>query len=365
MNPGPYGQLRPAMPSFAFQQPLVSLTFGAGSLAKLPAVLEVCGIRRPLLVPTPSQRTTGERVAAMLPVAGHFAGVAPHVPAEAVTALAAQARETGADGLIALGGGAAIDLAKAASAGTKLPVIAVPTTYGGSELTAHAGRTSGRAKEPVASGPPRGVIYDPELTLELPARASAGSAMNALAHCIEALYAPKAQPLALLAAEEALRRMPAALRAVARDLRDAAGREELLYGGYLAGVALAGSGMALHHRICHVLGGRYGIAHGDANAVILPHAVRFNAPAAPETIARAGRALGVPAEDVADALADLARACGAATSLRELGLEHGELEAVADGALAAPMVNPRPVDRAELLELLEAAWSGRLAGVER
>jgi len=189
--------------------------------------------------------------------------------------------------------------------------------------------------------------------------------MNALAHCVEALYAPKAQPLALLAAEEALRRMPGALRAVARDLHDAGGREELLYGGYLAGVALAGSGMALHHRICHVLGGRYGIAHGDANAVILPHAARFNAPAAPEAIARAARALGVSAGELPDALADLARACGAATSLRELGLDHGELDAVADGALAAPLVNPRPVDRAGLRQLLEDAWSGRLAGVER
>jgi maleylacetate reductase len=123
--------------------------------------------------------------------------------------------------------------------------------------------------------------------------------------------------------------------------------------------------MALHHRICHVLGGRYGIAHGDANAVILPHAARFNAPAAPEALDRAGRALGVPGADVPDALAALAREAGAPATLEELGLEHEELRAVADGVLSAPLVNPRPVDRPGLLQLLDRAWSGRLAGVER
>ncbi len=352
------------MRAFSYRQPPLSLTFGAGSLAKLADVLNACDIARLLLVPAPSQRAVADRVAAALGagVVGRFDGVAPHVPASAVAALAALARETGAGGLLALGGGAAIDLAKAASFSTAVPVVAVPTTYGGSELTAHAGRTTGRTKEAVASGPPRAVVYDPDLTYDLPVRASAGSAMNALAHCIEALYAPGAQPLALLAAEEALRRIPPALRVAARTPRDPAAREELLFGAYLAAVALAGSGMALHHRICHVLGGRYGIAHGDANAVILPHAVRFNAPAAPEALARAGRALGT--KDVAEALAALARETGAPTSLEELGLDRGELGAVADGALAAPLVNPRPVDRAQLLALLDGAWSGLPASVE-
>ncbi len=353
------------MPSFSYQQQPVSITFGPGALAKLPEVLVDCGVVRPLLVPTPSQRATADLLAATLgtEVAGRFDGVAPHVPSTAVEALASMARDTNADGLIALGGGAAIDLAKAASFGTKLSVVAVPTTYGGSELTGHAGRTTGRTKEGVATGPPRAVVYDPELTYDLPVRASAGSAMNALAHCVEALYAPRPQPLALLAAEEGLRRMPAAMRTIANEPRDPAAREELLYGAYLAGVALAGSGMAVHHRICHVLGGRYGIAHGDANAVILPHAVRFNAAAAPDAIARVARALDVT--DVPEALAALGRDAGAATSLEELGLSHDELGAVADAVLAAPLPNPRPVDRRGLMLLLEDAWRGSLSSVER
>lgn len=355
------------MPTFAFQQPLVSITFGAGSLAKLPGVLQAVGVARPFLVPTPSQWPVAELLAQTLEggTAGSFSGVAPHVPARAVEDLAKQALKDGADGLIAIGGGAAIDLCKAASFGTQLRVVALPTTYGGSELTAHAGRTTGGTKGSVASGPPRAVVYDPELTYDLPLRTGAGSAMNALAHCIEALYAPQPQPLALLAADEALRRLPPAMRAVAADLRDPAAREDLLFGAYLAGVALAGSGMALHHRICHVLGGRYGIAHGDANAVILAHAAQYNLPAAPEAFARAGRALGVAAGDVPDALATLGREAGAATSLEELKLDREELGTVADGVLLAPLVNPRPIGRPALIQLLERAWSGPLAGVER
>ena len=188
----------------------------------------------------------------------------------------------------------------------------------------------------------------------MPLRAGAGSAMNALAHCVEALYAPRPQPLALLAAEEGLRRIPPALRAVSAAPRDPGARAELLFGAYLAGVALAGSGMALHHRICHVLGGRYGIAHGDANAVILPHAARFNTPGAPEALAKVARALGV--DDAADGLARLARDAGAATSLRELGLDRAELPAIADLVLAQPLANPRPVERDALVALLEDAW---------
>lgn len=344
------------MRSFIYQQSPVFVTFGAGTLAKLPDALRACDGTRALLAVSPSQRSVAARAEALLgtALAGRFDGVAPHVPGSAVEALGALARERGADVLVALGGGAAIDLCKASAAGTEMRVLAVPTTYGGSELTMHAGRTDGRAKSPVVSGAPRAVVYDPELTYDLPLRAGAGSAMNALAHCVEALYAPRPQPLALLAAEEGLRRIPPALRAVSAAPRDPGARAELLFGAYLAGVALAGSGMALHHRICHVLGGRYGIAHGDANAVILPHAARFNTPGAPEAFAKVARALGV--DDAADGLARLARDAGAATALRELGLDRAELPAIADLVLAQPLANPRPVERDALVALLEDAW---------
>jgi maleylacetate reductase len=345
------------MLSFTYQQSPVFVTFGAGALGKLPEALRTCEGTRALLVVSPSQRGVAARAEALLgtALAGRFDGVAPHVPGSAVEALGELARERAVDILVALGGGAAIDLCKSAAARTEMRVLAVPTTYGGSELTMHAGRTDGRTKSAVVSGAPRAIVYDPELTYDLPLRAGAGSAMNALAHCVEALYAPRPQPLALLAAEEGLRRIPPALRAIASEPRDPAARAELLFGAYLAGVALAGSGMALHHRICHVLGGRYGIAHGDANAVILPHATRFNAAAAPDALAKAAHALGT--DDVAAEIACLARDAGAATSLQELGLDRAELPVIAGLALSQPLANPRPVERDELVVLLEHAWA--------
>ncbi len=347
------------MHSFAFEQPPLTVTFRAGALESLPEALRACDASRPVFVPTPSQRSVAERAAALAGVgsAARFDGVLPHVPKGVVAALRAFADERRADAYVAIGGGAAIDLAKAASAATALQVIAIPTTYGGSELTRFAGQTDNGEKGRVVSRAPRALLYDPELTRDLSLRASAGSAMNALAHAVEALYAPGAAPLALLAAEEALRRIAPALRALPRDPRDLGTRTELLYGGYLGGVALAGSGMALHHRICHVLGGRYGIAHGDANAVILPHVVRFNASAASGAIEHVARALGT--EDAATALATLARDAGAPTSLAELGLPADELGTLADVVLSQPLTNPRPVEHPALLALLADAWPQR------
>jgi maleylacetate reductase len=347
------------MLSFTVRAAPLFVTFAAGALSKLPAAFEACAGTRAVIAATPSLQAVAVRAGELLgsSLVGTFEGVRPHVPGSAVKALAALATEREADVLIALGGGAAIDLCKAAAAGTALQVLAIPTTYGGSELTMHAGRTEARAKSAVASGAPRAVVYDPELTYTLPVRAGAGSAMNALAHCVEALYAPQPQPLALLAAREALGRIPPAMRIIADAPGDPFGRAELLYGAYLAGVALAGSGMALHHRICHVLGGRYGIAHGDANAVILPHVARFNEPAAPAALATVALALGVV--DASEGLAQLARDAGAAQSLHELGLDRAELPVIADLVLSQPLANPRPVDRAQLVALLEAAWETR------
>ncbi len=345
------------MPSFSFEQPPVHITFRTGALVTLPDALRASQAKRPVFVPSPSQYRTAERAEALdIESVGRFEGVTQHVQATSVDALRALADERSADSFVALGGGSAIDLCKAASFETPRPVIAIPTTYGGSELTRGAGRTMKREKSAVVWRAPRAIVYDSELTLDLPLRPSAGSAMNALAHCVEGLYAPQAQPLALLAAENGIRLLGRALRALPGAPRDAALREQLLYGAYLAGVALAGTGMALHHRICHVLGGRYGIAHGDANAVILPHVVRFNAPAAESAIAQVANALET--KDAAEALVNLARNATAPTSLRELELPETELAQLADIALATPLRNPRPVERAALLELLQKAWHG-------
>jgi maleylacetate reductase len=357
MNLRAHGKTPAGMPSFRFAQPEVYVVYRPGALAALPEALGASGAKRPLLVPSPSQRPVADRAEALdIASVGRFEAVTQHVQAESVDALRALAEERAADSFVALGGGSAIDLCKAASFQTTRAVVAVPTTYGGSELTRGAGRTSNGEKGSVVWHAPRAIVYDPELTLDFPLRASAGSAMNALAHCVEGLYAPQAQPLALLAAEEAIRQIAPALRALPQGPHDLDVRARLLYGGYLAGVALAGTGMALHHRLCHVIGARYGVTHGDANAVVLPHVVRFNAAAAPEAMARVARALET--DDVAATLATLARDASAPTSLRELQIPENELARIAELALAAPLENPRSVEPEALRELLSQAWHG-------
>ncbi|MDQ3857620.1 MAG: iron-containing alcohol dehydrogenase, partial [Actinomycetota bacterium] len=311
------------------------------------------GIERPLVVTT--KRWSEGNSLLLSPVGAVFDGVRPHVPAETVEAAAGAAR--GHDGLVGLGGGSAIDTAKAASARTRLPVVSVPTTYSGAEWTSGFGvRDEERGVKAGGSGAClAGIVYEPELTLSLPRAETGGTALNALAHCAEALYVDGRNDEADRAALAGAARIVRALPAVLADGDDREARRLLLEGAMHAGAALAGAGLGLAHAMAQALGGRFGIPHGAANALCLPPALRFNEPVAGEALARLASALET--DEAAARSEALARLAGF-RRLRDLGVPEGELEAVAEAAVlrAGARANPRPASPADVLALLRSVW---------
>jgi alcohol dehydrogenase class IV len=291
-----------------------------------------------------------------------FTSVRPHVPIQVAEAARALATSVRADAVLSVGGGSTTGTAKAIALTTGLPIIAVPTTYAGSEVTPVWGLTEEARKTTGVDHRvlPRTVIYDPELTVTLPADLSAASGLNALAHCVEAFWAPRRNPISSLAAEEGIRALAAGLPSVHATPGDLAARSDLLYGAYLAGSAFAVAGSGLHHKICHALGGAYNLPHAQTHAIVLPEVLAFNAPAAPDAARRIGRALrGGPDGDPVGALRALSARLGIPRGLRELGLEEDQIDVVA--ALVEPAVptdNPRRADRAALREIIHAAWAG-------
>ena len=335
-----------------------TVMFGAGSLAALPAELDRHSLRR-LLVLTTSGRSRdidvlranlGERIAAVM------AGAEQHVPAGRVTDAVGEIDRVGADALLAFGGGSAIGLAKAAVLTRPLPIVAVPTTYSGSEMTPVWGVTEAGSKrtgrDPRVA--PGYVVYDPVLTLSLPARVSAASGMNAIAHAVEALYADGASPIAAGAAEQAIRSLGVALPLIVRSPGDLAARTLAMRGGHLAGVALSLTTMGLHHKICHVLGGTFGLPHAETHAVMLPRVVAFNAPAAPEAMARIAAALG--ADDAAGGLRKLNETLGLTMTLSDLGFRASDIDRAAELVTTAGYPNPRPVTANDVKERLRESF---------
>ena len=335
--------------------------FGAGSLARLPAELDLLGAKRALLLSTPEQSDAVRRVAASLGAlaAGVYDRAAMHVPVEIAEDARRVARELDADIGITVGGGSTTGLGKAIALTSGLPILAVPTTYAGSEMTPIYGLTEGGAKKTGRDARvlPKTVIYDPELTLSLPAARSASSGMNAIAHCVEALYAQDANPVISLMAEEGIRALGAALPAVIANPADLEARGLALYGAWLSGMALGSAGMALHHKLCHTLGGTWNLPHAETHSIVLPHAARYNRDAAPEAMARIARALG--ARDAPQALYDLEAGLGLKMKLADIGMPADGLERAARIASAAPYPNPRPVEYGAILALLRDAFDGR------
>ena len=342
------------------------VVFGAGA-ARTALADEVArlGVSRLLLIAAGGGETVARDLAAPLAgrIAGTFTGVRPHVPVEVADAARKQAAAIGADAVLSLGGGSATGTAKAVALTTGLPVIAVPTTYAGSEVTPVWGLSDGERKTTGVDMRvlPRLVIYDPELTVSLPGPLSAASGLNAMAHCVDGFWAPGRNPVSALAAAEAIRVLAVALPAVARDGTDLGARSDLLYGAYLAGSAFAVTGSGLHHKICHVLGGRYGLPHAQTHAIMLPYVLAFNAPGAPDAASRIGQALG--SEHPASALQALAARLGLPRGLREIGLGEDQLAEAA--RLIEPVVpadNPVPAGAAALEVLLRHAWAGDPVG---
>jgi maleylacetate reductase len=347
---------------FTYQALPMRVVFGPGSLGKLPDEVQALGLTRVLVLCSPEQEETGHQVADAL--GDRAAGVLPearmHVPVEVAHRARHLATELGADGCVAVGGGSAIGLGKAIALEHGLPVIAVPTTYAGSEMTPIWGLTEGGEKRTGRDNRvlPRSVLYDPELTLTLPAGMSATSGMNAIAHAVEGLYAPDATPIVSLMAEEGARALAAALPGVVADGADLDARGEAQYGAWLCGAVLAATTMSLHHKLCHTLGGTLDLPHAQTHTVVLPHALAYNQPAAPQAVAALSRALG-GVDDPARELWELAGRLGAPRSLAELGMAEADIARIADLAVANPYANPRPVTRDGVEALLRAAWAGR------
>nr|WP_157422130.1 maleylacetate reductase [Acidovorax sp. Root219] len=352
------------MHDFVYRHQSPRTVFGAGALAHLEREIDLLGARRALVLCTPGQVAQARQVADRLGAraAGVFARAEMHVPIEAARAARDEARRLGADCAVAIGGGSTIGLGKAIALDSGLPILAIPTTYAGSEMTPIYGiteaglKTTGRDARVM----PRTVIYDPELTLSLPVPLSITSGINAIAHAVEGLYAEDGNPVMDLMAEEGIRALARALPALHRDGSDVQARGDALYGAWLCGSVLGNVSVALHHKLCHTLGGSFSLPHAETHTVVLPHALAFNLGHVPAAAKRIARALGCVAPgDVAGALFDLAQAAGAPVALRDLGLREADLDTACDLALTQQYPNPRPLEKGAVRHLLQMAYEGR------
>jgi maleylacetate reductase len=349
------------MESFVYNGLPSRVIFGAGCLAQLPQEIERLGATRAIVLSTPPQRADAEALAQRLGerAAGVYAEAVMHVPIETARAARDYAAQVGADCAIAIGGGSTTGLGKAIALETGLPIVAVPTTYAGSEMTPIYGLTEAGVKKTGRDLRvlPKTVIYDPELTLSLPVPLSVTSGINAIAHAAEGLYAQDANPIVCLMAQEGIRALAAGLPRVAADPRDLDARSDCLYGAWLCGSVLGSVGMALHHKLCHTLGGTLNLPHAETHTIVLPHALAYNRDAAPAAMRRIAQALG--AGDAAQGAYDLAASSGAPLALKDIGMRETDIDVVLDLVLENPYWNPRPIERAPLRALLEAAFEGR------
>ncbi|WP_130014800.1 maleylacetate reductase [Serinicoccus sediminis] len=334
--------------------------FGTGAAAaNIATALRDLGVSRPLLVGGGHAAEVVDQVSEEFGVVGHIDRVVQHVPAERAREAVALARDVGADSGVAIGGGSATGLAKIVARDTGLPVVAVPTTFSGSEATDIWGMTEDERK---TTGTdlrvlPRVVVYDATLTQGLPADLAVHSGLNALAHAVDSLWAPRADPINRAMAGEGVRALVPGLRGLRADTADVRAHERVLYGTYLSGVALASAGAGMHHKICHVLGGTFNLPHAPTHAVVLPYVAAYNAEADPDSEARIAEALGTP--NGAAGLWDLARAVGAPASLSRIGFTEDDVDLAAELATAAiPDSNPRRVSQKSVASLLRSAIRG-------
>jgi maleylacetate reductase len=326
--------------------------FGRGKIAEAANEAKRLGMKCPLVVTTPHQVEQGSALAQAVGGA-HWMGAAMHTPVKETEAALEFYREREADGVVSLGGGSSTGLGKAIAFRTNCPQLVIPTSYAGSEMTNILGETADGAKitkrDPKIQ--PESVIYDPDLLDTLPDKFAATSGMNAIAHAVEGLYAVDGNPIVSLMAEEGIRALASALP------KGKAGHEEALYGAWLCGTVLGSAAMALHHKLCHVLGGTFDMPHAETHTVILPHATAYNAVGADDAMHRIARALGT--QSAAGGLYDLAKKLGAPLTLKELGMPEAGLDKAADIAVSNPYPNPRKLERDAIRKLLDDAYHGR------
>jgi maleylacetate reductase len=344
---------------FTYQTHPSTIIFGRGRSDEVGTCIQRLGCRRALLVSTPQQEVEARDMADRLGglAAGIYCGAAMHTPVRVTQEAVGIAQDVAADCVIALGGGSTTGLGKAIAWRTDLPQIVVPTTYAGSEVTDILGQTEDGRKTTIRDPKirPEVVIYDPDLTLDLPVKMSVTSGLNAMAHAAEGLYAPDRNPVTSLMALEGLRALKSSLPRIVATPRDPDARADALYGAWLCGSVLGAVAMSLHHKVCHTLGGSFDTPHAETHAIMLPHTIAFNEVAVPNLTAPAaalfGGALGA-------GLWSFASELGAPVALRELGLSEADLDRAAQLAAASPYQNPRPIDRRGVRTLLQAAWEG-------
>ncbi len=348
------------MKSFIYNGQPARVVFGAGSLQHLAREIETLGAKKALVLSTPDQRASADRVADLLGscAAGVFAKAVMHVPIETARQAQEVARQLGADCAVAIGGGSTIGLGKAIALDSGLPILAIPTTYAGSEMTPIYGITEAGMKK-TGKDPrvlPRVVIYDPELSMTLPLAMSVTSGINAIAHAAEGLYATDCNPIMDLMAKEGMAAISRALPAIKKEATNIEARADALYGAWLCGTVLGNVGMALHHKLCHTLGGSFNLPHAETHTIVLPHALAYNSAAAPQAMRAIAQALG--GSSAAQAVFDLAKNNGAPIALKDIGMQEADLDKACDVAMQNQYPNPRPLERIALRQLLQDAFDG-------
>jgi maleylacetate reductase len=348
------------MRSFAYSANPARVVFGVGALAHLGREIEALGAKKALVLSTPEQRESAERIAQLLGprAAGVFDRAVMHVPMDTAREARELARRLGADCAVAIGGGSTTGLGKAIALDSGLPILAIPTTYAGSEVTPIYGITESGLKKTGKDARvlPRTVIYDPELTLGLPVGLSITSGINAIAHAAEGLYAADANPVMELLAQEGIAALGRALPAIRKEPKNIDARSDALYGAWLCGTVLGNVGMALHHKLCHTLGGSFNLPHAETHTIVLPHALAYNAAAAPQAMRMIAKALG--GESAAQAVFDLAKDNGAPVALRGIGMKQADVDRACEIALQNQYPNPRPLERGAIRQLLQDAFDG-------
>ncbi|MDO5543577.1 MAG: maleylacetate reductase [Acinetobacter sp.] len=351
------------MNMFNYKALPINVHFGQGRAKEAKHILKEYNFASVLIITTPEQEADGQKLAEQLGelCVGVYPKAVMHVPVEVAEQAILEADKLKVDCCLALGGGSTIGLAKAIALKTSIPIVAIPTTYAGSEMTTVYGLTENRLK---TTGKdlkvlPKVVIYDPELTLTLPAKISACSGMNAMAHAVEALYAQDKNPIISLMALESIRSLKDALPIIVQDPHNIEAREKATYGAWLAGICLGSVGMAIHHKICHTLGGTYNLPHAEAHAISLAYSVHYNRNADIEAMTQLAQALGgTDHQQVGNLIYELNQKLNIPLALKDIGLPEEGPQTVAKIVCDSPYYNPRAYDYAELEQLMQRAYQG-------
>lgn len=349
------------MEAFTYTGAPARVVFGSGTIGQVRDEVAALGITRALVLATPQQVEQAERTKAALGDLGAavFADAAMHTPVAVTDRALEVVKSHGIDGTVAIGGGSTIGLGKAIALNTDLPQVAVPTTYAGSEMTPILGQTAEGRKTTLRDPKvlPETVVYDVDLTLTLPVGLSVTSGMNAIAHAVEALYAQDRNPITTLMAIEAIGALAEALPRIVDAPDDREARARALYGAWLCGTVLGSVGMALHHKLCHALGGAFDLPHAETHTVVLPFAAAYNEAAVPDMLAPVARIFD--ASSAGRGLQAFASRIGAPLDLKGLGMPEDGIDKAADMATQNPYWNPRAFDRAAIRRVIDDAWHGR------